>query len=315
MKRSEAKSASELTGGFPRDRNLRDADWKFADILSTNAYKQKGATGRTKEDVLRRLQAFCLYEYARESYALAAWAANRDANGWPKQCEFGRSLEREWSRVYYLLMHLSSELSADTPWQMIPESKRENVLMAKLVADTPWQNIPKSTRDKVLEAQVSIEPSYFMPEPRSLRLVHSHRLEVGDVTTWERYARDKGPKRPDVEVLAFEIDWAHATNTELANALAFWRPSHIPEPSKSGGKFKATDFVAWLRYLAVARLYRCYPAKEARELAEDVIQTLPRGHHQRRKLRWRDFQRAQRRASEIFGANFLWLEDRKNLLA
>ncbi len=283
MSQKRASVSSGPDGNFPRDRIVCDADWRFGTM-------RRRAKGRSTPAALRRLQMFCLYEYARESSALVAWAENRGTNGWPKASEFGRQLERESPKLYHLAMHLAAELAADKPWQTIPEAKISRVLC----------------EDEEDESHVRL-PSYDAPWPWALRPAYDHQCK--SAITWERWAQSKDRSRPEVEVLALQIDWKHATNSDLANALAYWRPAHIPEPTASRGagrgKRKATDFGAWLLDLGVLRLFRYFPEKQARELAEREF----------RISRADLLARSRRRARQVFEEAFRWLENPKSFIA
>lgn len=238
---------------------------------------------------------FCLYEYARESPALVAWATNRGPDGWPKRSEFGHQLEQEWPEVYHLLMHLASDLAADTPWQEIRPEKVELAI---------GKNDTQQTGD--IEPPIT-PPSIFFPWPWQVRPAYEH--ECKDAVTWDRWVRSDDRVRPGVETLALQVDWANATNAELAEALAYWRPAHIKEPIiRSGakrGKQKATDFEAWLRDLGVVRLFRYFKDEDARRQAQSEF-----GISRRDIL-----SRSKSRAKRLFDENFLWLEGRRHLIA
>lgn len=255
-------------------RELQDADWKF--VFKARC---KGLSG---QKLMREMRLFCFYEYARESRFVRTWAADRKT----RDRSSPSLIERQWKSVAPFLAKLSPEL----------------------IADTPWMKITRKRKDAALDT-FARRPSPAMSSlfPKVLSLAYEHQTKS---LTFEGWAEGNARKRDCQEVLTLNVDWANATNQELVDALAFWRPEHVPEPklmdrvSAPGqpgkkGKEKVTDSEAWLRDLGILRLFHSYAAIDARRLAETAFNV----------YRLDIIRRSRSRAIRNFRDTFGWLGD------
>ena len=227
---------------------LCNEDFELGDWWRTKA-RSKTKSG----EAVKGLSAIVIYEYARESSVLRSWDE--------KDHTLTKNIQEQWSGVYPFL------------W----------VLRFELAMDKPWLKISRGIQKAALDAGWCSAPSYFSGSPSNLRLAFSGEIErpAQKLVHFESWA--KVSRRP-VELIAFKIDWKDATNAELAESLAFFRPHLVPEPKRSkkqmkgrkkpdhfGGGLKSSDYFAALKYLTVLRLAHEKPEFEARNIADERL--------------------------------------------
>ncbi len=261
------------------------------------------------------LSAITTYEYARESRVLRKWAkiealdrsrrktkpksddthgvegvmfSKHDKAATGDHNAMTKKLEVAWPDLYPVLWALRAELAKDVPWLGIEEQRRTAALAAGEFS----------------------APSYFAPWPGLLRPAFEAELQGPGPVTFEDWTFDR---KTDMEIVAFRVDWKKATNAELADALAFWRPDEFPEPKREkkqlrgrktrdryGGGLKSSDYRAALKHLTVLRLAHLHPESKARDLAEQKL-GIPRE-------RISDYKKSIRKAVTMFQESIGWLD-------
>ncbi len=269
----ENTSASELKKALP------SYEWNFDEAKVSDA----------------EVVACCLWEYARESATLRKLrqqceaACRADGNADSMVPAVAWNIRHSRSPVELFLREIVLQPPPDL-WQSADPSKPRYVPPDSLPTGNsfpvPWQRLSKDERTLRAESvDLKVKP-YFafnrgrlgdaqaivrtVMEQRKVALnPNSNPLSVSSIAMSTPLVIDApvdwaddsnrlpgGFVYPDgTEVSVVEIDWAHFTDKEIADAIARSRPKEIPEPSSGRGRGDTyADWRAKLERLGIMRL-------------------------------------------------------------
>jgi hypothetical protein len=346
-------------------RNLCDADWKWK-VLVTPPDAKHGP----KATDTRPLSHIFYYEFARESRVLRLWATIAAVDEFgevPVKSGGPTGTESAPPNLHDDLTDKHREHQAITErLQRGPVKGLYSFLWAlgaELATDTPWKNIDPARRDAAIKGTPDLAPTIFAPWPSNLRPAHDAEVQGHGLVVFDQHKQDQHEEENDEqmmrehlarqhkhifgliklkdcwapelrktqEVVAFWVDWEHATKAELAEALEWWRPwgKYLKEAKKDAtgapaapeyewrkiapqteddgtGKGQAHKYRAYLRSLASLRLRHSRGDDDAHQ--EAIKEGIASG---RKELFHRDLDLAVR----IFRKSFYWIDGSKPLSA
>lgn len=270
-------------------RDLTEQDWKFPNAIPNQGDKSGDDTNQedpSDDDIMR---GWLIYEYARESPTLRAWAEIFIKAARPKapsklkmrSSTLRKRLESSFNSgrdgwIPGLLVSLSKYLSEDRPWEAIDEAARSQAVHGA-ISSFGAMHVLGGNHGDVRKRELGV------------RLTHrgdQRRPAWSREDQFESQLKTKQRRGNLTEVFQIEIDWNGTRNDELSAAFAellkILRPINSPElrqktrSEKSG--IKRMSMCTALNYLGVTRLCHVHRPKE-------VLSKLRMDDNQRSRMR------------------------------